>query len=91
QVVPLYIADQKLSTIFKSLEEESAGSPAEIRRKIDKQLDINEIDDHFDSKDFEIRPVRGGHNVIYNYDGRATLLGNLSLVAEFRHQTRVSN
>ncbi|MFN2381309.1 MAG: DUF4845 domain-containing protein [Guyparkeria sp.] len=91
QVVPLYIADQKLKTIFKSLEEESAGSPAEIRRKIDKQLDINEADDRFDSKEFDIRPVTGGFNVTYNYDGRATLLGNLSLVAEFRHQTRVRN
>lgn len=91
QVVPLYIADQKLTTIFKSLEEESAGSPAEIRRKIDKQLDINEVDDHFDSEEFEIRPVTGGFNVTYNYDGRATLFGNLSLVAEFKHQTRVRN
>lgn len=91
QVVPLYIADQKLTTIFKSLEGEAAGSPAEIRRKIDKQLDINEVDDRFDSKEFEIRPVTGGYSVTYNYDGRATLFGNLSLVAEFKHQTRVSN
>lgn len=91
QVVPLYIADQKLTTIFKGLEEVSAGSPAEIRRTIDKQLDINEVDDRFDSKEFEIRPVTGGYSVSYNYDGRATLFGNLSLVAEFKHQTRVSN
>ncbi len=91
QVVPLYLADQKLTTIFENLEGESAGSPAEIRRKVDKQLDINEIDDDFDSEDFDIRPVSGGFNVVYNYDGRATLIGNLFLVAEFRHQTRVSN
>ncbi len=91
QVVPLYIADQKLTSIFKGLEEVSAGSPAEIRRTIDKQLDINEVDERFDSKDFEIRPVTGGYNVTYNYAGRATLFGNLSLVAEFKHQTRVSN
>lgn len=91
QVVPLYIADQKLTAIFESLSEESAGSPADIRRTIEKQLNINEIDDRFDSKEFEIRPVSGGYSVTYNYDGRATLFGNLSLVAEFKHQTRVSN
>jgi len=91
QVVPLYIADQKLTTIFESLGEESAGSPNEIRKMINKRLDINEIDDKFDPKDFDIRPVTGGYRVTYNYDGRATLIGNLSLVAEFRHQTRVSN
>ena len=91
QVVPLYIADQKLTTIFESLGEESAGSPNEIRKMINKRLDINEIDEKFDPKDFDIRPVTGGYRVTYNYDGRATLVGNLSLVAEFRHQTRVSN
>lgn len=91
RVVPLYITDQKLTAIFKSLSERSADSPAEIRRRIDKQLDINEIDDRFDSGEFEIRPVSGGYRVTYNYDGRATLFGNLSLVAEFKHQTRVSN
>ena len=91
QVVPLYIADQKLTSVFKSIGEESAGSPAEIRRMIAKRLDINEVDDKFDPKEFEIRPVTGGYRVTYNYDGRATLFGNLSLVAEFKHQTRVSN
>jgi len=91
QVVPLYIADQKLTTIFKSLGEESAASPGEIRRMIGKRLDINEADDRFDPKDFDIRPVSGGFDVTYNYDGRARLFGNLSLVAAFKHHTRVSN
>ena len=91
QVVPIYIADQKLVTIFKSLEKETASSPAEIRRIADKQLYINEVDERFDSKDFDIRPVTGGFDVKYNYEGRATLFANLSLVAEFEHQVRVSN
>ncbi|MGM0516200.1 MAG: DUF4845 domain-containing protein [Pseudomonadota bacterium] len=91
KTVPLYIADQKLTTIFQNLEEESASSPAEIRKTVDKQLYINEVDDHFDEKDFDIRPVSGGYQVTYNYDGRAKLFANLSIVAEFRHQVRVSN
>lgn len=91
KVVPLYIADQKLTSIFESIGEETAASPREIRRMIAKRLDINEADDRFDPKDFDIRPVTGGFSVTYNYDGRARLLGNLSLVAAFKHQTRVSN
>ena len=91
KVVPLYIADQKLTSIFESIGEESAGSPHDIRRMLAKRLDINEVDDEFDPDDFEIRPVSGGYRVTYNYDGRAVLFGNLSLVASFRHQTRVSN
>ncbi|HSH84674.1 MAG TPA: DUF4845 domain-containing protein [Guyparkeria sp.] len=91
QVVPLYLADQKLTSIFKSLEHERAGSPSEIRRMIGKRLDINAIDGKFDPKDFEIRPVTGGYQVSYDYDGKARLFGNLSLVAAFSHQTRVRN
>ena len=91
KVVPLYIADQKLTSVFESIGQEAAGSPHEIRRMLAKRLDINEVDDKFDPKDFEIRPVTGGYRVTYNYDGRAQLFGNLSLVAAFQHQTRVSN
>lgn len=91
KTVPLYIADQKLTTIFETLGEESFSRPAAIRQHIEKQLNINEVDDHFEVEDFDIRPVSGGYRVTYNYDGRATLFGNLSIVAAFDHQTRVSN
>jgi hypothetical protein len=91
KTVPLYLADQKLTTIFRNLEEQSVSSPAEIRKTIEKQLYINEVDDHFESEDFDIRPVSGGYQVTYNYDGRAKLFANLSILAEFRHQARVSN
>jgi len=91
KTVPLYIADQKLTTMFESLEKESASNPTAIRKTIEKQLYINEVDDHFDAEDFDIRPVSGGYRVTYNYDGRATLFGNLSIVAAFDHQARVSN
>ena len=91
KTVPLYIADQKLTTIFNSLEEETVSGPVEIREIVHKQLYINEVDDHFDENDFEIRPVSGGYQVTYNYDGRAHIIANLSIVASFKHQVRVSN
>ena len=90
KVVPLYLADQKITSIFHQLKDFS-GDRREIVATIDKQLDINEIDDRFSAKDFKIQPAgNGGYNVTFNYEGRAAIFGNLSIVADFKHQAHVS-
>ena len=88
KIVPLYLTDQKISSIFNQLQG-SSGTPMEIRDTIDKQLDINEID-KYTSKDFQISPAGNGFRVEFNYDGKAHILGNMYVVAEFRHQVHVS-
>ncbi len=88
KVVPLYLTDQKISSIFNQLKNFHGDAQA-IRSTIDKQLDINEID-NMTSKDFKITPFGNGLRVTYNYDGRANIVGNLSVVASFEHQVDVS-
>jgi len=89
KVVPLYLTDQKITSIFTQLKN-FHGDAMAIRSTIDKQLDINEID-NMTSKDFKITPLgNGGMKVEYNYDGRADIVGNLSIVASFEHQVNVS-
>lgn len=89
KVVPLYLTDQKITSIFTQLKN-FHGDPPEIRSTIDKQLDINEID-NITSKEFKITPLgNGGSKVVYNYEGRADIVGNLSIVASFEHQVNVS-
>lgn len=88
KVVPLYLTDQKIASIFTQLKN-FHGDPHEIRSTIDKQLDINEID-NITSKDFKITPLGNGSKVVYNYEGRADIVGNLSIVASFEHQVNVS-
>lgn len=88
KVVPLYLTDQKITSIFTQLKN-FHGDPQEIRSTIDKQLDINEID-NITSKDFKITPLGNGFKVVYNYEGRADIVGNLSIVASFEHQVNVS-
>jgi len=90
KIVPLYLTDQKISSIFKQLKGTSAGTPHDIRRTINKQLDINEIDEKYNAKDFSVKPFGNGYRVEFNYDGKAHILGNLYVVAEFRHQVNVS-
>lgn len=88
KVVPLYLTDQKITSIFNQLKNFHGDAQA-IRSTIDKQLDINEID-NMTSKDFKITPFGNGLRVTYNYDGRADIVGNLSVVASFEHQVDVS-
>lgn len=88
KIVPLYLTDQKISSIFNQLKNFHGDAHA-IRETIDKQLDINEID-NMTSKDFKITPFGNGLRVTYNYDGRADIIGNLSVVAAFEHQADVS-
>ncbi|MDD3575273.1 DUF4845 domain-containing protein [Halothiobacillus sp.] len=88
KVVPLYLTDQKISSIFKQLQS-FHGDPMQIRSTIDKQLDINEID-NITSKDFKITPFGNGYKVTYDYDGRADIVGNLAVVASFTHSVNVS-
>lgn len=88
KIVPLYLTDQKISSIFKQLKSVS-GTPHDIRNVIDKQLDINEID-KYTPKDFDITPFGNGYRVQFNYDAKAHIVGNMYVVAEFRHQVNVS-
>ncbi|MHB8920741.1 MAG: DUF4845 domain-containing protein [Halothiobacillus sp.] len=89
KVVPLYLTDQKITSIFTQLKN-FHGDASDIRSTIDKQLDINGIN-NMTSKDFKITPMgNGGLKVEYNYDGRADIVGNLSIVASFEHQVNVS-
>lgn len=89
KIVPLYLTDQKISSIFKQLES-FHGDAQQIRSTIGKQLDINEIDDRIHAKDFKITPFGNGLKVTYNYDARADIVGNLSVVAAFDHTVNVS-
>jgi hypothetical protein len=90
KVVPLYLTDQKITSIFTQLKN-FHGDPMLIRSTIDKQLDINEINNITAAKDFKITPLgNGGSKVEYNYEGRADIVGNLSVVASFAHQVNVS-
>lgn len=88
KVVPLYLTDQKITSIFNQLKN-FHGDEQQIRSTIDKQLDINEID-NMSSKDFKITPFGNGLTVTYNYDGRADIVGNLAVVASFKHTVNVS-
>ncbi|MFZ5466445.1 MAG: DUF4845 domain-containing protein [Pseudomonadota bacterium] len=91
-VLPLYLDDQKMSSIFRSLEKEGNGEMTrnEIVKFIQTRMDINEIDEKIVLEGVLVEPTPGnGKRVVFEYEARAPLLGNLDAVATFRHEVIV--
>jgi len=88
-VLPLYIDDQKMSSIFRSLEKEGNAqmSRSEIIKFIQSRMEINDIDDKITLEGVQIESTPGnGKRVVFEYEARAPLLGNLDAVATFHHE-----
>ncbi|TQV64663.1 MAG: DUF4845 domain-containing protein [Halothiobacillaceae bacterium] len=92
-ILPLYLQDQKMSTIFKSLEKDGEGgmSRVEIVKFIQNRMDINQIEsDQVDLGGIEVEGTPGGgKRVRLEYEARAPLMGNLDAVATFHHEVIV--
>ncbi|MGC8854434.1 MAG: DUF4845 domain-containing protein [Halothiobacillaceae bacterium] len=88
-VLPLYLDDQKMSSIFRSLEKEGNGEMTrhEIVKFIEGRMQINDIDEQISLDDLKVEAMPGnGKRVEFEYEARAPLLGNLDAVATFRHE-----
>ncbi|MFP4272757.1 MAG: DUF4845 domain-containing protein [Halothiobacillaceae bacterium] len=87
KVVPMYLNDQKIDTVFQKLEETS-GNERAIRSTISKSMDVNMVY-HVKPDEFKMEKVGNGIRVTLDYEARANVFGNLYIVAEFKHQTNV--
>jgi len=88
KVVPMYVNDQKVSNIFAAIAEESGGE-REIRASIARRMTVNMVN-HVELSDFKMESVGRGTRVTLDYEARAHIVGNLYVVAEFKHQAQVS-
>lgn len=89
-ILPLYLQDQKMGTIFRSLEKDGEGnmSRADIVKFIQNRMDINQIErDEIDLGNLRVESTPGnGKRVTLEYEARGHLLANLDAVASFRHE-----
>lgn len=91
-ILPLYLDDMKMTSIFRALEKEGNGqmSRSEIVKFIQTRMDINEIDEKIELEGVLVEPTPGnGKRVVFEYEARAPLLGNLDAVATFHHEVVV--
>lgn len=88
-VLPLYLDDQKMSNIFRSLEKDGSADMTrhDIIKFIESRMYINQIDEKIDLDGIQVEATPGnGKRVVFEYEGRAPLIGNLDAVASFRHE-----
>lgn len=86
KLTPIYLEHMKLASILENVQMNFDGQSAtvpEIRRAIEKRLDIETVN-ALKVRDFEISKSKtGGYTVRAVHEGRAEYIGNLSFVVSF--------
>ena len=78
-------ADAGISKALDSAQSELGGTaptPQDIRKLISRRFDVDNVTS-IAAKDIEITRLSQGYKVEADYEGRATYIANLSLVAKF--------
>lgn len=88
KLVPVYIENYGVKAALNSLADEGAqnGSVAEIRNRLMKRLDVNDVDS-VRPEDVEIKTMGKSRVVSVNYEVRTRFYGNLHLLMIFNEST----
>lgn len=84
KIVPLYLGNFKVKSVLDSLKEErdvATMTPAEIERRINSRLDINDV--ALKKDDIKVTRAAGKTVITINYEKRVPLFANLDVVARF--------
>jgi len=87
RLVPVYMDDNSIRSAMKSVAEESPpnASLAEVRKRIGKVLDVNGVS-IVKPADFGLTKDGETTVVFIEYEARAPLIANISLVIDFEHE-----
>jgi len=93
RIFPIYLNYNSVQNVMNELQ----GHPRVkgiTRKKLDqlirKGLKINNLYDLSKNKDaFSYKKIKGGYNVVVNYEDRGPILGNLEFAAKFSYEVDV--
>jgi Tfp pilus assembly major pilin PilA len=91
RLVPVYLDNYKVRGTLASLKEEpyiTQKAPEEIRRLIERRLDINMVET-VQAKDFKIERKDGRTAVYTEYEVQRPFLGNVSLLVRFNNRVEM--
>jgi hypothetical protein len=88
KMLPSYLDYFKVVSALESVEKESASSPMEIRRHIERQFDVSFVY-AITPKQIKIKNVGQAFNVTAKYDDRVHLFANVDVVMSYDKQVRV--
>ena len=85
QLIPIYLAEASIQRVVKATAQDSgnAGVPVEtLRKNMKTRWDVEGITT-LDVKDVQLVKSGAGRALVYNYDAKADLFYNISLVVHF--------
>lgn len=88
KMLPPYLDYFKVAAALESVANESASSPAEIRKLIEKQFDVSYVA-AITPKQMKIKNAGNYFSVTAKYDSRVHMAGNVDIVMAFDKQVMV--
>lgn len=91
KLVPVYLENIKIKKILSDVKADFDGQPVtpmELRRSIDKKLDI-EMVYSLKASDFDIESTSGGVIVAARYERAESFLANVSLLVSFNNEVEI--
>jgi len=92
RVVPMYLNYYKVVSVLESIKEDRETADLgkyKIRDLISRRFNINYVE-HIDAKDVKIKKTQKGMVMSVEYEERAPLFSNLSVVASFDKSVEVT-
>ena len=91
QLVPIYLNEMAIQRVVKLTAQDSANAnadPATVRKNMQTRWDVEGIS-VISTKDVQLVKTATGRALVYDYEARADLFYNLSLVAHFHNQFKM--
>lgn len=90
RLTPIYLEGMSVKKAFSQLQSNGASmTRQEVKSKVDSQFTVDSVK-RVSSKDLEFKSLRSGKTeVSLDYDVKVPLVGNLTLVVEFRNRAEI--
>lgn len=89
RLTPVFLEYQSVASIMNNLTTEPANSTAvDLRRAIDRRLNINNVN-IVKGSDFQISKTNEGTEVSIEYEARTGFIGNIDLLVSFRKSVTI--
>ena len=88
KMLPSYLDYFKVASALESVEKETASSPAEIRRHLEREFDVSYVY-AITPKQIKIKNAGKHFNVTAKYDDRVHLFANVDVVMSHDKQVKV--
>ncbi len=86
RIVPIYLSNMAVQSSLQGLAadpEAATMSKSQLRNRLMRRLEVDDMDDVIDAKQIKLQRVEGGTLISVDYENRIPLVANIDLVGKF--------